>query len=162
MVSIAYCSKFKFQINFAQARRCRERRRRGGNEEEKSKKNGRVICVSISWRARVRRDRSSSWRGLRMGASWDEATCRLRPRHPSPTATLSLPPLAFRAPWWGTVEGPSGEPPQPLSERTHRYSILALCFSTLVILENDYAVWIFAKPRGNLDGRLRWSAWLLR
>lgn len=56
MVSIAYCSKFKFQINFAQARRCRERRRRGGNEEEKSKKNGRVICVSISWRARVRRD----------------------------------------------------------------------------------------------------------
>ena len=42
---------------------------------------------------------------------------------------------------------------QPLSSRAHSYSILALCFSTSVILVDDYIVGMLARPQPRTESR---------
>ncbi|EGI63574.1 hypothetical protein G5I_08093 [Acromyrmex echinatior] len=119
----------------------------GNEEEERTRRTGPAIYVSISWRARVRRDsRLSSWLDHGRG-----------PRETRPPASRVESPSSLGTSVLYTDiahgVGPQKMHPetQPLYSRAHSYSILALCFSTSVILVDDYIVGMLARPQPRTD-----------
>lgn len=117
----------------------------GNEEEERARRTSPAQSTFPSRGARVSIG-TLILAGPRMGASWDEATCR--------SNKVSLVPHLSSHRRRARVGLQKMHPgTQPLSRRAHSYGILALCFSTPVILADDYIVGMLAGPQPRTESR---------